>query len=64
MLLKSINPNSGEVVREYPEYQWEEIDNIIRSVDASFKTWKNTKLEYRIEKIKALQTYSILKKRV
>ncbi len=62
MLLKSINPNSGEVVREYPEYQWEEIDNIIRSVDASFKTWKNTKLEYRIEKIKALANLLDFKK--
>ncbi len=62
MLLKSINPNSGEIVREYPEFQWEEIDNIIRNVHAAFKSWKKTKLSYRIEKIKTIARLLDIKK--
>ncbi len=62
MLLKSINPNSGEIVREYPEYQWEEIDNIIRNVHAAYKSWKDTNLSYRIDKIKTLAKLLEIKK--
>ncbi len=62
MLLKSINPSSGEVVREYPEYQWEEIDNIIRNVHTAYKSWKITNLNYRIDKIKQLAKLLEIKK--
>ncbi len=62
MLLKSINPNSGEIVREYQEYQWEEIDNIIRNVHSAFNGWKSTNLNYRIDKIKTLAKLLDVKK--
>jgi len=62
MLLKSINPNSGEVVREFAEYQWEEIDNIIRNVHDTYKSWKDTNLNYRIDKIQTLAKLLEIKK--
>jgi len=54
MLLKSINPASGEIIREYAEHQWDEIDIIIRNVHKAFKSWKETNLAFRIEKIQKL----------
>ncbi len=48
MLLRSINPASGEIVREFPEYQWEEIDNIIRDVKEAYGTWRKSKIDDRI----------------
>ncbi len=48
MLLRSINPASGEIVREFPEYQWEEIDNIIRDVKEAYGTWRKSKVDDRI----------------
>ncbi len=54
MLLKSINPASGDTVREYPEHQWDEIDSIIKNVRKAFTDWKKTNLSYRIEKVRSL----------
>ena len=54
MLLKSINPASGEIVREYAESQWEEIDNIIKDVNTSYKSWRKTKIAERIDRIQSL----------
>ncbi|TLX72379.1 NAD-dependent succinate-semialdehyde dehydrogenase [Labilibacter sediminis] len=62
MLLKSINPASGEIVREYAESQWEEIDNIIRDVKTAFKSWRKTKISDRIERIQKLAQMLDLKK--
>jgi succinate-semialdehyde dehydrogenase/glutarate-semialdehyde dehydrogenase len=62
MLLKSINPANGEIVREYLEHQWEEIDNIIKEVQNAYKLWKYSKLDFRIEKIKTLAKFLNYKK--
>ncbi len=62
MLLKSINPANGETVREHLEHQWEEIDNIIKDVQTAYKLWKYSKLDFRIEKIKALAKFLNFKK--
>ena len=62
MLLKSINPSSGETIREYPEHQWEEIDQIIRNVKTAFNSWKTTTLTYRIERIKEVARLLEIKK--
>ncbi len=62
MLLKSINPASGEIIREYPESQWEEIDNIIRDVRQAFKSWRKTKIQERIDHVKNLAKLMEIKK--
>jgi succinate-semialdehyde dehydrogenase/glutarate-semialdehyde dehydrogenase len=54
MILKSINPNNGEMVREYLEYHWEEIDTIIRDVHQAFTSWRLSKLHQRIDYVKQL----------
>ncbi|WP_066629730.1 NAD-dependent succinate-semialdehyde dehydrogenase [Labilibacter marinus] len=62
MLLKSINPANGELIREYPESQWEEIDNVIRDVNLAYKSWKKTALHKRIDYVRQLARLLELKK--
>ena len=62
MLLKSINPANGELVREYPESQWEEIDNTIRDVNNAFKSWRKTKIQERIAYVKNIAKLLEIKK--
>ncbi|MGQ1785989.1 NAD-dependent succinate-semialdehyde dehydrogenase [Saccharicrinis sp. GN24d3] len=62
MLLKSINPANGEIVREYPESQWEEIDNTIRDVKNAFKSWRKTSIQKRIDHVKNLARLLEIKK--
>ncbi len=58
MLLKSINPANGEITREFPESQWEDIENIIRDVYVAQKSWKLTSIEERVKCLKHL--YNVL----
>ncbi len=47
MYLKSINPDNGEIVREFEEFHWDEIDTIIEKNSTVFKTWKKTSFSER-----------------
>ncbi len=62
MLLRSINPASGEIVREYPESQWEEINNVIRDVHSADKSWKKTSISQRVDLVKKLARLLEIKK--
>ncbi|WP_068474823.1 NAD-dependent succinate-semialdehyde dehydrogenase [Saccharicrinis aurantiacus] len=48
MLLKSINPATGEISREFPESQWEDIENILRDVYEVQAVWRESQIEERI----------------
>jgi len=45
--MRSINPSTGEIIREYPEYTRPEVQQIIQDVHSAWKTWKDTPFEYR-----------------
>ncbi len=62
MLLKSINPANGEISREFPESQWEDIENIIRDVYEAQKSWKLTAIEERVKCLKHLSNVLEIKK--
>ncbi len=51
-MLKSINPFTGEVIKEYPVMSQEEVDEIIVKADAAFNGWKRTGFEERSELMK------------
>ena len=50
--MKSINPATGEVIREYPEHSAEEVGQIIREVHLTWESWKETTFESRSELMK------------
>ena len=45
--MKSINPATGEIIREYREYSDPEAIQIIHDVNLTWKTWKDTSFEMR-----------------
>ncbi|MGA2823127.1 MAG: NAD-dependent succinate-semialdehyde dehydrogenase [Bacteroidales bacterium] len=45
--MKSINPTTNEVIREYPEHSSSEIKSIIEDVHTEWLTWKETSFEHR-----------------
>lgn len=45
--MQSVNPYSGEVIRNYQEYSSAEVKGIIRQVDAAFQGWKQCRFEER-----------------
>ncbi len=50
--MKSINPATGEVIREYPEHSAEEVGQIIRDVHTTWESWKESTFESRSEILK------------
>jgi succinate-semialdehyde dehydrogenase/glutarate-semialdehyde dehydrogenase len=50
--MKSINPATSEVIREYPEHSAEEVGQIIREVHLTWESWKETTFESRSELMK------------
>ena len=60
--MKSINPFTGEVVKEYTEHTSEEVNRIIYQVDAAFQQWKLTDFEHRAKQMKNLQAKLLEKK--
>lgn len=54
MILKSINPASGEIIREYDEFQWDDIDQALDHSLAAFHQWRKTSVQRRIALIEAL----------
>ncbi|MDP2336030.1 MAG: NAD-dependent succinate-semialdehyde dehydrogenase [Bacteroidota bacterium] len=60
--MQSINPFSGELIKNYPEYTSEEVNNIIGQVDEAFLQWKLTSFEHRTFLMKNLQSKLLEKK--
>jgi len=38
--MKSINPNNGEIIKEYQEMSLDEVSQIIEQAHESFLTWR------------------------
>lgn len=53
--MQSINPFTGQIVGEYLEYSFTEVEEIITKVDQAFRSWKLTSFEQRAICMKALQ---------
>lgn len=60
--MQSINPFSGETIRNYPEYTSAVVEQIIDHVDCAFQQWKQTSFEERSVCMKNLQAKLIEKK--
>ncbi len=57
MILKSINPYTGQVIREFEEFSEQEVEKILDQSAEAFEKWKSTSFEYRgslMEKAAAL----------
>src|SRR5665648_974779 len=60
--MQSINPFTGEVIKNYTEYTSEEVTSIISLVDKAFQQWKLTDFEKRAKLMKNLQSLLIERK--
>ncbi len=60
--MQSINPFSGEIINNYPEYSSTEVKSIINNVDKAFHQWKLTTFEHRANLMKNLQATLLEKK--
>jgi len=60
--MQSINPFTGQIIKEYREYSPTEVEEIIRKVDQAFHSWKQTRLEQRAICMKNLQAKLLEKK--
>lgn len=49
MNLKSINPANGEIIREYEEYHWDDVDDAIEASYKAYSKWKAVPLSQRAE---------------
>ncbi len=57
MVLRSLNPFSGEVLEEFPEYSSAKIDVLIQESLKAFEGWKRTKFEYRSSLLKKVSNH-------
>lgn len=62
MLLKSINPATGELIREYDELQWDDVDSALDHSLAAFHQWKRSALSRRAELLMAVSDILLKKK--
>ena len=60
--MQSINPFSGEVIKNYPEYTSKEVSTIIDQVNAAFQQWKLTSFEHRSSLMRNLHARLLEKK--
>jgi succinate-semialdehyde dehydrogenase/glutarate-semialdehyde dehydrogenase len=60
--MQSVNPFSGEVLRNYIEHTSNEVKGIIKQVDAAFQDWKQSSFEQRAELMTNLQSRLIEQK--
>src|SRR3989338_8598755 len=54
MSLKSINPATGEVVKEFDELSGEQIEQKLSLAQTAFESWRQTSFSQRAEKMKRL----------
>jgi len=59
--MKSINPATGKMIREYPEHSGAEVGQIIKTVHSTWQVWKDTSFEYRSALMK--KTAEVLRER-
>ncbi|MGK9475554.1 NAD-dependent succinate-semialdehyde dehydrogenase [Melioribacter sp. OK-6-Me] len=52
MPLKSINPATGDLIKEFPEMSPEEVEKIIIAANEAYRQWREYSLEKRCELIK------------
>jgi len=45
--MQSINPTNGKLIKEYKEYSYKEVINIIDAVEADWQIWKKTSFSHR-----------------
>ena len=62
MLLKSINPANGELIREYEEDQWDEVDRALDNSIAAWHKWKRSALSLRAELLMDLSAILLQKR--
>jgi succinate-semialdehyde dehydrogenase/glutarate-semialdehyde dehydrogenase len=48
-LIASVNPTSGEIINEYPEMTYEEVDEIIGQAHEAFLNWRKTNFATRAD---------------
>ena len=60
--MKSINPTTNEIIRDYPEHSAEEVKQIIQQVQTAWLSWKETTMEYRAKLFKNLASILRTKK--
>ena len=60
--MQSVNPFTGEVIKNYPEYTSKEVTSIISQVDTTFQQWRLTGFEHRAILMKNLQALLIERK--
>lgn len=60
--MQSINPFSGQIIKEYREYSSAEVEEIITKVDQAFHSWKLSSFEQRAICMKNLQAKLLEKK--
>ncbi|HCU23698.1 MAG TPA: succinate-semialdehyde dehydrogenase, partial [Deltaproteobacteria bacterium] len=61
-MLSSINPSTGELIREYPETSALEQENLLRAAAAAFRQWKLSSFEERSERLLAARQVLLAKK--
>ena len=60
--MQSVNPFTGEVIKNYSEYTCEEVNVIISQADTAFQQWKLTDFEQRAKLMKNLHSLLIERK--
>ena len=60
--MQSVNPFSGEIIGNYPEYTSQEVNEIINQVDTAFHKWKLTSFDHRAGLMRNLQQRLLDKK--
>jgi succinate-semialdehyde dehydrogenase/glutarate-semialdehyde dehydrogenase len=62
MQLKSINPANGEIIREYEEFQRDDVDRSLDQAMAAFNLWKRSAISLRADLLVAVADKLIEKK--
>lgn len=62
MLLKSINPATGELIREYEELQWDDVDIALDQSVEVFHRWRRSAVSKRAELLMAASEVLLKKK--
>jgi len=47
--MKSINPTTGELVAEYPDHTWSEVETRLEAAQRAFKDWRRTAMATRAD---------------
>ena len=59
--MKSINPATEEIIAEYPEHSWEQIEAACAAAKEAFRSWRKTPLAQRCDLLR--RAASVLRER-